>query len=273
MSDRRARRAVSDTAESVIRLAANAANWAPRSKILLLGAFAALSVIVAVPILFQADMPPAAADSTLKCYDSAGNYAPCLTRASAAPARFNSRTTWATRPPTWATTALYTTPALYQDFKLGNTSSRSTRKFAKRTGGAAQQQVWKTPGIGRLRATFDTMCLLHLAERAHAYCICCCYDRAGSTRQGTPLADARLWRSVESTAGSKASPTRKIFCVSYKQRPQTTHTAPGVPNSVTASASHTLPTALSNCSACFHDCLAEARSGSIHPDVTVLCTK
>jgi hypothetical protein len=115
MNGRRARRRVLDTAESVIQFAANAANWAPRTKILLLGAFAALSVIVAVPILFQADMPPAAADSTLKCYDSAGNYAPCLTRASAAPSRSNGRTTWTIRPPTWATTALYTTTALYQE--------------------------------------------------------------------------------------------------------------------------------------------------------------
>jgi hypothetical protein len=107
MSGRRARRPVSDTAESVIQFAANAANSIARGKILLLGAFAALPVIVAVPILFQTDTPPVAADSTLKCYDRAGNYQPCLTQASAAPSRFNGQTTSTIRPPTWTTTALY----------------------------------------------------------------------------------------------------------------------------------------------------------------------
>lgn len=119
MSGRRARRPVSDAAESVIQFAAKAANSTPRSKILLLGAFAALSVIVAVPILFRADTPSVAADSTLKCYDSAGNYQPCPTRAIAAPSRFDGRTTWTIRPPTWTTTALYqesswATPAVDQ---------------------------------------------------------------------------------------------------------------------------------------------------------------
>ena len=46
------------------------------------------------------------------------------------------------------------------------------------------------PSIGRLQATFGTMLLLRIAEGAYADCIRRC--GAGSTRQGTPLADARL---------------------------------------------------------------------------------
>ena len=81
MSDRRVRRPVSDAAETVISFAINATNSVPHSKILLLGAFAALLVVVAVPILSRADMPP---NRTLKCYDSAGQYQPCVARLSRA---------------------------------------------------------------------------------------------------------------------------------------------------------------------------------------------
>jgi hypothetical protein len=143
MSDRRVRRPVSDAAETVISFAINATNSVPHSKILLLGAFAALLflgafaallVVVAVPILSRADMPPnrtlkcydsagqyqpcvarlsradmplMQANSTLKCYDSAGQYQPCVTQARASQSRFNDRTTGADQLASWTTTALY----------------------------------------------------------------------------------------------------------------------------------------------------------------------
>jgi hypothetical protein len=143
MSSRRARRPVSDAAESVIKFAANTANSIPRSKFLLLGAFAALPVIIAVPILVQTDTLPVAADSTLKCYDRAGNYQPCLTQASAAPSRFNGQTTSTIRPPTWTTAALYqeaswATTAV--DQPANSTSApvaRHSSKFGKRLALAA----------------------------------------------------------------------------------------------------------------------------------------
>jgi len=79
----------------------------PFGKILFLGAFASLLAVVAVPILFRADMQSAAANRTLNCYDSGGNYEPCVTRASASPSQFNGRTTGAHQPANWTTTALY----------------------------------------------------------------------------------------------------------------------------------------------------------------------
>jgi hypothetical protein len=69
MSGRRVRRPVSDTAKPIILLAANATNSVRHSKILFLGAFAPLLLVVAVPILFRADIPSVAANSTLNCYD------------------------------------------------------------------------------------------------------------------------------------------------------------------------------------------------------------
>jgi hypothetical protein len=107
MSGRRMRRFVSDTAKPIIPLAAKATNSVPHGKILFLGAFAPLLVGVAVPILFRADMPSVAANSTLNCYDRDGNYETCVTRTSASPSRFNGRTTDAHQAPSWTTTALY----------------------------------------------------------------------------------------------------------------------------------------------------------------------
>jgi hypothetical protein len=146
MISRQAWRSVSDRAESVIQFAANATNSIPHSKILLLAAFAALPVIVTVPILFRIDTPSVAADSTLKCYDSAGNHVPCLTQANAAPARVIDRTNSTLRPPAWTTTALYqeanwaTTSAV--DQPADSTSApltsapvaRHGNKFGKRLG-------------------------------------------------------------------------------------------------------------------------------------------
>lgn len=122
MSGRGVRRSGSETAESVIRLAANARKSLPRSKILLSGAFAGLVVAVALPALFVAGVPPVAADGTLKCYDRAGNYEPCVTQANVSPARLAARSTEdrttesrttegrspvAVQPPSWTTIALY----------------------------------------------------------------------------------------------------------------------------------------------------------------------
>ena len=106
MGGRRVRGHVSDAAKTLIPLAGKATSY-PYLKIPFLGAFATLLVVVAAPILFRANMPSVAANSTLKCYDSAGNYEPCTTRASASRLEFNGRTTGAHQPPSWTTTALY----------------------------------------------------------------------------------------------------------------------------------------------------------------------
>jgi hypothetical protein len=79
MSGQRGRRPVLDSAGTVIAFVANATNSVLRSKMLLLGALAALFAVAAIPILSRADMPTVAANSTLKCYDSAGT--PILCRA------------------------------------------------------------------------------------------------------------------------------------------------------------------------------------------------
>jgi hypothetical protein len=144
MRGRRVRRAVSDVAETVIPFAAGARNSVLHGKALLFGVFAALPAVVAAASLFRADMPPVAANSTLKCYDSAGNYEPCVTRASAPASRLNGRTTrppqiaswtraalyqqasWATgtrdQPESWATTAL--------DQPANSTSASAARRSA-----------------------------------------------------------------------------------------------------------------------------------------------
>ncbi len=80
--------------------------WRPRrhfGKILFLAVFGA----AAVSILFRADMISVTANSTLNCYDSAGNYESCATRASAFPSRFNGRTSEPHQPASWTATALY----------------------------------------------------------------------------------------------------------------------------------------------------------------------
>ena len=167
MSGRRARRPVLDTAESVIQFAANAANSIPRSKILLLGTFAALPVIVAVPMLFQADMPPAAADSTLKCYDNAGNYQPCLTRASAAPSRFDGRTTWTIRPPTWTTTALYQ-EASWATTAVDQPVNSTSAPVARRSGKSGKRLALAACGRHLIPCVFSTLRrgLTHIASVA-----------------------------------------------------------------------------------------------------------
>jgi hypothetical protein len=123
-------RSISDTAETVIPFALNAKNSVPNSKVLFLGTFAALLVLVAVPTFFRVAIPQVTASTTLKCYDSAGNHEPCLMRASAAPLRFDGRTTdHPPQPPSWITAALYqpaswTTTALYQPASWATSTSK-----------------------------------------------------------------------------------------------------------------------------------------------------
>ena len=88
-------------------LAASAVKLLPHSKIGFLGAFAALLMLVVVPILFQIDMPSVAANSTLNCYDSAGNCQPCGAPDGASPSQFNGQTTATYQLAGWTTTALY----------------------------------------------------------------------------------------------------------------------------------------------------------------------
>ena len=103
MTDRPVRRPGSDPAEPVTPPPAQATHSVLHSKILPLGAFAALLTVAAVLILL---MPSGAGNSTLKCYDSAGNYEPCVTRASAASARSHHRAAQVSRP-SWIKAALY----------------------------------------------------------------------------------------------------------------------------------------------------------------------
>jgi hypothetical protein len=107
MSGRQVRRLVSYTAETVLAFAASAANSVQYGKVLPLGAFATFLVVVTAPILFRADVRPVGANSTLKCYDSAGNYELCPARASASLSLINGPTTWPYQPASWATTARY----------------------------------------------------------------------------------------------------------------------------------------------------------------------
>jgi hypothetical protein len=114
MGSRRVRHLVSNTVGTVTLFVANATNLVPHRKILL--AFAAVVVIASVPMLFRADVPSVAANSTLKCYDSAWKYEPCAARASVSPSRFADRTIGVQLPASLTVTALneeerWTTPA------------------------------------------------------------------------------------------------------------------------------------------------------------------
>ena len=104
MSNRELRRPSLATAETSVPPAAPATQSGLQSKILPLGAFAALLPVAAVLILL---IPSGPGNSTLKCYDSAGNYEPCGTQASASPVRPASRTAAVHRAPGWIATALY----------------------------------------------------------------------------------------------------------------------------------------------------------------------
>jgi hypothetical protein len=69
--------------------------------------FLAVFGVAAVSILFRADVLSVTANSTLNCYDSAGNYESCATGTSASPSRFNGRTSGPLQPASWTATALY----------------------------------------------------------------------------------------------------------------------------------------------------------------------
>ena len=79
----------------------------PLSKIPFLAAFATFLVVVVASLLFRATVPSLTADSTLKCYDSAGNHEPCATRATTSQTQFNDRASGIHQPPSWTATALY----------------------------------------------------------------------------------------------------------------------------------------------------------------------
>lgn len=107
MSGQQVRHFVSDTTKAIIPLAAKARNLILYGKILFLAAFALLLSGIALPILFRANLPSATVNSTLNCYDSDGNYEPCVARTGASPSQFNGRTTGTHQTPSWTTTALY----------------------------------------------------------------------------------------------------------------------------------------------------------------------
>jgi hypothetical protein len=153
MSRWRARRPISDTADILIPFAANATNWIPQSKILLLGVLPALLAVVAVPMLFGS---PFAANSTLKCYDSAKNNEPCLMRASVSPERFNDRTTETPQPPSWTTSALYqqevwVTSTVEQPASWTTSAAVAQRSSTPEKGSTLEKG--STPEKGRASAT------------------------------------------------------------------------------------------------------------------------
>jgi len=127
-------------------------------KIPFLGMFVPLLVVVAVLILFRADMLSVAANSTLKCYDSAGNHEPCITRAGASLSRSNGRTAGAHQLASWTATALYkqtiwTTPAVDQP---ANWTTTAVEQPADRTTSApaarrSSSTIGKHPAICRRR--------------------------------------------------------------------------------------------------------------------------
>jgi hypothetical protein len=104
MNGREVRRPNRDTLETVVSPAAAPPSSVLHGKILPLGAFAALLMAAATLILL---MPSGAGNSTLQCYDRAGNREPCATRASASPTQSDVRTAAVHRPPGWIASALY----------------------------------------------------------------------------------------------------------------------------------------------------------------------
>lgn len=132
MSDRQVRRADSDAAETAFPYAAKT-NSGPRRKFLL-GAFATLFVVVAVPVLFRADMQLVAANGTLKCYDRAGKSEPCVTHANASGSPSHGRAARLHLAASWMTTALYR-PESWQTATLDQTeNSAASAPAARRTG-------------------------------------------------------------------------------------------------------------------------------------------
>lgn len=142
-------RPISDTAEILTPFVANATKWVPQSKILLLGALSGLLAVVVVPMLFGS---PFAANSTLKCYDSAKNNEPCLMRASAPPERFNGRTTEPYQPPSWTTSALYQQEVWVTSAVEQPASWTTSAPVARRS---TTPEKGSTPEKGRASATCE----------------------------------------------------------------------------------------------------------------------
>ena len=94
-------------AKTAIGFTAEAASFRLHRKFLLLGAFVALLAVAASPLLSRKNMPVVAANGTLKCYGSAGNYEPCVTPLNASRWRLNGGPTPADQPASWTTTTLY----------------------------------------------------------------------------------------------------------------------------------------------------------------------
>ncbi len=95
-------------AKAVTEFAADAAaRFCRHRKVLLLGAVVGLLAVAAIPVLSQKNIPVVAANGTLKCYGSGGNYEPCVTAVNASASRSNGRPMPADQPASWTTTTLY----------------------------------------------------------------------------------------------------------------------------------------------------------------------
>jgi hypothetical protein len=94
-------------AKTVIGFAAGAASFFQRPKILLLAAVVALFAVAAIPLLAPKNTPVVAANGTLKCYGSAGNYEPCVMAATASSSPLRGRSGPPDQLASWTVTTLY----------------------------------------------------------------------------------------------------------------------------------------------------------------------
>jgi hypothetical protein len=143
MSRRRVRRLLSDAAEGAVPFVAKAIQAASPGKIAPVGAFAGLLAVLAIALLYQADIPSVAADSTLKCYDSFGKVAPCTTQARVSASRFDTQETRFDGPAEWATTALYqqaSLPKAAVDQQVSLPASAGDQLFNRATSALAVQR-------------------------------------------------------------------------------------------------------------------------------------
>jgi uncharacterized membrane protein len=167
MRDRQLRRAVSDAGKIVFLFAAKI-NSVPHRK-MLFGALAALLVVVAVPLLFRADTQLAAANSTLKCYDSAGEYEPCGTRAGASASRLNGRTIGAHLSAGWIATALYR-PESWKTAAVDQPENSATSAPAAPRSGTSRKHLASACGRRLLPCFFSALRrgVTHFASAAAA---------------------------------------------------------------------------------------------------------
>lgn len=167
MSDRQVRRLVSETSKNVFLFATKITS-VPHRKILF-GTFAALFVVAAAPVLFRADMQLDAANSTLKCYDSAGEYEPCGTRAGASPSRFNGRTIRTHLSASWITTALYP-PESWKTAAVVQPENSATNAPLARRSGASRKHLASVCGRRLIPCFFSALRrgVTHFASAAAA---------------------------------------------------------------------------------------------------------